>query len=410
LRVLVLQNGLKSRATHFYNESLAWRSLCKARDLPLHILAHRQVPQDVLKETGAVAAFPAGPDASFYIDDKGTRGRPQAMLETVFSDVCMRAFGDKTTSEDVVVVPYARVPELGGLVRWFEKIPADRRPFVVVLLHRPEEEWQVDPTRQRITGNPGPMREAANRLLGLATRGLLVLATNAPLAGILRSALQMDVSVSPPLYSYDFQERWFAEKGEEARPELRGRGFDLGLLGQMRPEKGANIAIEGIKTLMARRQGLQIAFHVSDKEAEGSFDSKLAGTQGQGKVNLFTGEMSHDAFLMAIGACRIIVLPYDPQRYRARLSGPLVEAAAWGRPVVVPADTWMADMVEGGRVAGTVFRDHRPDALCNAILAALDQADTLTADARVAAKRWRAECSIDQAFELILASRAAAAA
>lgn len=409
MRVLVLQNGLKSRSTHFYNESLAWRRLCGARNLPLHILAHRQASQDVLQELGAVAAFPAGPDASFYIDDKGTRGRPQEMLETVFSDVCVRAFGDKITADDIVVVPYARVPELDGLARWFEQIPAEKRPFVVVLLHRPEEDWRVDPTRQRITGNPGPMREAANRLRALATRGLLVLATNAPLARILRSALDMEVSVSPPLYSYEVQERWFSEKGEDVAPELHGRRFDLGLLGQMRPEKGADIAIEGIKILMSRRQGLRVALHVRDKEAEDSFNSKLEGARGQGQVSLLTGEMSHNAFLMAIGACRIIVLPYDPERYRARLSGPLVEAAAWGRPVVVPADTWMADMVERGQVAGTIFRDHRPEALCEALLAALDQIDALTVTAREAAKRWRAERSIDQAFDLMLARRDAAA-
>lgn len=408
MRILVLQNGLKSRVTHFYNESLAWRRLCAERNLPLHILAHRQAPLDLLRELDAVAAFPAGPDASFYIDDKGTRGRPQEMLETVFSDVCMRAFAGKTTADDLVVVPYARVPEFGGLARWFEKIPAERRPFVVVLLHRPEEEWRVDPTRQRITGNPGPMREAANRLRGLATRGLLVLATNAPLAGILRSALDMDVAVSPPLYSYAIQERWFAERGEEW-PELRGRRFDLGFLGQMRPEKGGGVAIEGIKTLMTHRQGLKIALHVRDKESEASFNESLEGARGQGQVSLLTGEMSHDAFLMAIGACRIMVMAYDPERYRARLSGPLVEAAAWGRPVVVPADTWMADMVERGRVAGTIFRGHRPDALCGAILSALEQVDTLSETARTAAVRWRAERSIDQAFDLMLDRRAAAA-
>jgi glycosyltransferase involved in cell wall biosynthesis len=410
LRILVLQNGLKSRSTHFYNESLAWRRLCKARDIPCHIVAHRQAPRELLDELGAVAGFPAGPDASFYIDDKGTRGRPQEMMEQVFADVCVRAFGDRIRADDMVVVPYARVPELGGLARWLAQLPAGQRPFVVVLLHRPEEEWRVDATRQRIVGDPGPMREAAARLDALATRGLLVLATNAPLAGILRSALAMDVTLCPPLYSYRFQEHWFATHGQDERPSLRGRSFDLGLLGQMRPEKGGAVALDGIKSVLARRQGLQVAMHVRDDEAEVSAASQIAAAPGQGNVTLLTGEMSHDEFLLAIGACRIIVLPYDPQRYRARLSGPLVEAAAWGRPVIVPADTWMADMVSRGRVAGVVYPSHNAAEMCRAMLAALDGYETLAAQAREAAVTWRAERSIDKALDLMLARRAAALA
>jgi hypothetical protein len=47
--------------------------------------------------------------------------------------------------------------------------------------------------------------------------------------------------------------------------------------------------------------------------------------------------------------------------------------------------------------------------LCGAILSALEQVDTLSETARTAAVRWRAERSIDQAFDLMLDRRAAAA-
>jgi glycosyltransferase involved in cell wall biosynthesis len=406
VRILVLQNGLKSRSTHFYNESLAWRRLCRARNIPLHLLAHREASRELLDELGAVAAFPAGPDATFLIDENGTRGRPQAVLEEVFAEVCRRAFADKTDADDLVVVPYARVPELGGLARWLADIPATRRPFVTVLLHRPEEDWHVDASRRRITGNPRPMQEAAARLRAVASRGLLILATNAPLARILRSALGQDVTVTPPLYAYDFQARWFAEHGAQTFPTFQDRAFDLGLLGQMRPEKGGAVALSGIRQILARRDGLKVALHVRDDADQTPIRDALADLRGAGQVTLLTGELGHDAFLKALGACRIVVLPYHPDRYRARLSGPLVEAAAWGRPVVVPADTWMADMVAAGTVAGTIYPEHTPQALCAGVLEALDRYPALARQAQGASVAWRSEQSIGRALDLILARRA----
>ncbi len=150
----------------------------------MHILAHREALREFVDELGAVTVFPAGPDVTFLIDEKGTRGRSQSVLEGAFADVCLRAFGAKTKADDVVVVPYsyACVPQLGGLARWLETIPVPKRPFAVVMLHRPEEGWQINATRQRIRDNPRPMREAAARLHAAVSRGFLILPTNEPLA------------------------------------------------------------------------------------------------------------------------------------------------------------------------------------------------------------------------------------
>lgn len=44
----------------------------------------------------------------------------------------------------------------------------------------------------------------------------------------------------------------------------------------------------------------------------------------------------------------IVLLPYDAVTYRARSSGVLAEAVAGGKPVIVPADTWLgSQMAEG---------------------------------------------------------------
>jgi glycosyltransferase involved in cell wall biosynthesis len=128
----------------------------------------------------------------------------------------------------------------------------------------------------------------------------------------------------------------------------------------------------------------------------------MSRVKGTGRVNLLVGETSTEEFQMAVGACRLVLLPYNPARYRARISGPLVEAAAWGRPVVVPDDTWMADMVKAGNVAGRVFEAFDPDNIAAAIIVALDAREQLDTRAQSLAPAWRQERSIERALDLIL--------
>ncbi len=57
-------------------------------------------------------------------------------------------------------------------------------------------------------------------------------------------------------------------------------------------------------------------------------------------------------------SCSVLVLPYDPQRYRRRGSGIALEAAAAGVPYVASAGTSLCDFLEGGNgEAATDDRD-----------------------------------------------------
>ncbi|MGH8248152.1 MAG: glycosyltransferase, partial [Gammaproteobacteria bacterium] len=42
----------------------------------------------------------------------------------------------------------------------------------------------------------------------------------------------------------------------------------------------------------------------------------------------------------------ICIQPYDPDEFRDRVSGVTLDALAYGSPVIVPANTWMAKIME----------------------------------------------------------------
>lgn len=129
---------------------------------------------------------------------------------------------------------------------------------------------------------------------------------------------------------------------------------------------------------------------------------RLVLATGVGRTML-AGQLGAGPFEEAIGACRLLLLPYHPGRYVGRISGLFAEAAAWGRPVVAAAGTWMGEMVTAGRAAGVLFERYTGADVGKALVAALEALDTLGARALEVAPAWRASEHIERALDEILA-------
>lgn len=67
------------------------------------------------------------------------------------------------------------------------------------------------------------------------------------------------------------------------------------------------------------------------------------------------GFLPREEYFRLLGESDIVLCLYDARTYRARSSGIMTEALAAGKPVVVPADTWMAHQLPDG--CGECFSD-----------------------------------------------------
>jgi len=104
-------------------------------------------------------------------------------------------------------------------------------------------------------------------------------------------------------------------------------------------------------------------------------------------------------YLANFSSCTIVLLAYEPQAYAGVPSGVFVEAASFGKPVVAPAGTWMAEQIAAGYGVGTTFEEPSPESVAGAVLKALRDADNLSAAARAVAPRVRADNSSQQYIE-----------
>ena len=94
-------------------------------------------------------------------------------------------------------------------------------------------------------------------------------------------------------------------------------------------------------------------------------------------------------YLANFSRCTVVLLAYEPQFYRSLTSGVFVEAASFGRPVVVPGDTWMAQQVIAGRGIGTIFKEPTTELIVAAVLEAVTASARLGAAARALAPQVR---------------------
>ena len=119
-------------------------------------------------------------------------------------------------------------------------------------------------------------------------------------------------------------------------------------------------------------------------------------------VEILPTEQDRDDYLANFSRCSVAVLAYQPDLYIKGTSGVFAEAVGLGKPVVVPAGTWMAQELREGRGVGTVFAESTPSAIAAAVSEALQDFEKLKVAATELAPAAREEHSSRRALERML--------
>ena len=107
-------------------------------------------------------------------------------------------------------------------------------------------------------------------------------------------------------------------------------------------------------------------------------------------------------YLANFSRCTVVLLAYEPQAYRNTTSGVFVEAASFGKPVVVPGGTWMVQQIIAGCGVGTIFKDSKTESIVAALLEALTASERLSAAARMIAPQVRNRNSSQRYIEQMM--------
>jgi glycosyltransferase involved in cell wall biosynthesis len=116
----------------------------------------------------------------------------------------------------------------------------------------------------------------------------------------------------------------------------------------------------------------------------------------QKRVKLIDQALTPEEYYQLLVSADLVILPYDPVNYQ-RTSGVLTEALAAGKPVVVPANSWLAEQVDASRAG--IYQD--PQDLPQTVIKALENLDDLAIAAQEFAPQWKTQQSPDRFIDAL---------
>jgi glycosyltransferase involved in cell wall biosynthesis len=182
-----------------------------------------------------------------------------------------------------------------------------------------------------------------------------------------------------------------------------GPAIKLVYLGGARAEKGFHLLAAAQDVLRKKYPGkllwrLQAPLSGGLEEPEVSMARQRLLSVRDGSVELVEQNLSPAEFQSLLLSADIVLLPYLPGYYRARSSGILVQVLAAGKPVIVPAGSWLSSQTGG--LGAVEFREI--SGFPEAILQALQQRGKLTAEAQGRATAYARLHSADALLDALV--------
>jgi hypothetical protein len=197
-----------------------------------------------------------------------------------------------------------------------------------------------------------------------------------------RAGVQLNLGAIEPEHRYEYlplmpDSRFsvFPSYFEGVAPQIpRKQLRKIGFFGNQRGEKGAALIMDILGPLLSA--GYQVVVH--DSGGMLRFENR-PGLTMLGFV---------DDLHQEIAQCDLIVLPYQPDRYKSKASGIMMDAIASGIPTVVPFGTALGRWSDRTG-AGTQFVQLQTTDIIAAINAARSRYDTIAQSAYDAAIAWQ---------------------
>ena len=361
-----------SLSSHHYNESLALQAECRRRGWPFALYMSVLAPAEIAQ------AF----DGRRVLDD------PTFRLELPYAERVERFRAQVATlldagicAEDRVLITVATQVEALALLRWREALPPQRRPWLGILILSDRWNRSTRAEYERQVAEYAQVRAAVQALAPPDAVRVLFFTLTQSLAQELGAMLGTPVAVAPvPLD--------FTPPPELARyrPHARPR---VAVLGGLRREKGSHRLPAIVEACDAARLDIDWVLQLVDN---GLAPEELAAIERLAQrphVHSLHGALDVEAYRRALADADLGLFPYEVVPYLKRNSGVFAEAAAYGKPLLATAGTWMADQIAQGRAAGHVFAADDAVAVAETLQRCLDELPAMRERAVRLAPSWQ---------------------
>jgi glycosyltransferase involved in cell wall biosynthesis len=386
-KVIGIHHRLSSLAGHRYTEAFGSVEEYNRRGRKVLLFISRLANPKIAQELHAEAVLD---DPTFRLEwsfEERTR---------LFTEMLHTHVTPIVEADDRVYLTVATQLEANALARWLRELPLPKKPWVVTVFlsdrwnrYGPaEHERQMDEFRS--------LREELKKLSNTENQKLLFFSVTEKLRDEIGDLVGRDVGFVPVALRYE-RSRWSDRKSEQSRSHPLPV---IAVLGGMRPEKGSAL-IPGI--FHACHRLVDVCFRiqmVNEGLSPEDFASVLA-LADEPTVTAIRHELEIEEYANAMRSADLAIFPYEVIPYRQRTSAVFGEAVAYGKPVVVPAGTWLAEQVEEGQAAGIICEDLTPEGYAKGIAACIANLRQLTSKAQSLSTLWRESVSMTRFTDIV---------
>ena len=137
---------------------------------------------------------------------------------------------------------------------------------------------------------------------------------------------------------------------------VQNENFYIDTFGNARSEKGIELIMKMIEEFNPIFSSLRIKFRLQVNDPENHLIAQIAKLQEKllPNIEFIENAQVSDEYISRLQSTSLALLPYDPDIYRDRTSGVLVEVTAAGKPSLVLANTWLEKFLMQNNVDLTV--------------------------------------------------------
>lgn len=378
MSLFVIEDALRSLQGRAWHEALGIREACRRRRLPARFYVAAGADAALAAELDAAAVLPADGDTGRdgfwgHIDGFVERGNR-------FASACRHLRRDGIKNDDELWLPSVTPAAAYGTGLWAREAGADFVPRIVLNVVF-DDFLDRD---GRYNDRASLYRTAAAQLAAAAGDRVLWTANSEAIRAVLATLIDADVRLFPMPMGYDTDDR------NGSRGQSDGDRLRIAILGEHRAEKGARLAAQVVRAAPAGHD-----FFVQTGLARSSSRDELADLAVLPSVEVHRGGLDRREYLAALRSCDAVLLPYDRRSYARRTSGVFAEAVGFGKPVVVPAGTWMSERIARGEAVGIPFYEPTVDSVLGALRRVRVQRTALERRAAEVQSAWRRRHSAD---------------
>ena len=384
MKLVVVAYTLPYQSAHHFNELLGYQRAARAMGLTHHLIGSSTIDSrlaQVLSAERALDPLPLTPgvDAEHMVDRLMAFADAPRKLESLWASL----EAQNLTDNDIILFPVGSPILISGIGSWLARRRAKRRPGVFFRI--------LETGRQGRTAILFRIA-CANLRTQSGQERVFLLADDRHLAGVV-SRICARRTFAMPIPKYLGAADASGCSKESAEPTVyvhlnwRSRPLIKDLANIIRC---ITTAVPGARFIIKPTKSLPI-------EAQEALNLQIASL-----AEILPEEQEPADYLANFSKCTVVLLAYEPQAYAIMTSGVFVEAASFGKPVVVPGGTWMARQIIEGRGAGAIFEEPDAQTVVAALLEALRSSERLGAIARSLAPQVRNRNSCREDVEIIL--------